>query len=107
MKYKITEQGNKLILKVEIPPYRKKEKISRHHFGIERALEIIGENNYIGYIPENNKQTPLDNKFNVTKGDFVFVKKITLVNNNVDNQSESVLKSSKRRRRKSTNNTDQ
>lgn len=106
MKYNIKENNNKIILEVELSPYRKKGNVTRQQFDLKRAFEIIKENNYLGYTLEKDNQVILDNKFRQMKGTYTFVKENIFKNNKVDNLEEPVLKSSKRRRRKTAINTD-
>ena len=112
MKYTIVENENKIILNVELDPYRTKgdSKNFREQFNSQKAIQIIKENNHVGFILESQSSTFLDNKFNPSKGTFVFVQQNIsekpLHNNDVDNNQTPVLKSSKRRRRKTAINTD-
>jgi hypothetical protein len=105
MKYNIKENNNKVILEVELLPYRKKGNVTRQHFDFKKASEVIKENNYLGYTLDKDNQVILDNKFRQMKGTYTFTKENVFKENNVDNIEEPVLKSSKRRRRKSINNT--
>jgi len=111
MKYVITENEDKIILNVELDPYRNKgeAKNFREQFSSKKAIDIIKENNHVGFILESQSDTLLDNKFNLSKGTFIFVRQSTLekplYNNNVDNNKTPVLKSSKRRRQKTAINT--
>ena len=49
MKYNIQEKDNKLILEVELSPYRSGHTRGRELFNQENALKIIEENNHQGY----------------------------------------------------------
>jgi len=108
MKYNIKEEGNKLILDIELSPYKSGEKRVRSLFDSKNAMAIIIENNYRGYTLHQKPQD-LDNKFTSTKGTYIFVKEKhnkEILKNNVDTPIEPVLKSSKRRRAKNATSTD-
>ena len=109
MKYNIQEEGNKLILEVELSPYRTGDKRVRSLFNSQNATEIIIENNYRGYTLYKKPQD-LDNKFTSTKGTYIFVKEAEnkkTLKNNIDTSVKPVLKSSKRRRQKNVTSTDE
>jgi hypothetical protein len=107
MKYNIQEEGNKLILEVELSPYRTGDKRVRRLFNSKNAVDIIAENNYRGYTLYKEPQD-LDNKFTSIKGTYIFVKETEnkkTFKNNIDTSTQPVLKSSKRRRQKNATST--
>ena len=109
MKYNLQEEGDKLILKVELSPYISGGNRRRETFNSDNALKIINENSYKGYTLIEGSSN-LDNKFNPIQGTYVFLKQShnqEKLKNNLDTKEPSVLKSSKRRRRKNAINTDE
>jgi len=109
MKYDLQEEGDKLILKIELSPYTSGGNRKRETFNSDNAMKIINENSYKGYTLIEESPN-LDNKFNPTQGVYVFLKQSRnqeKLKNNLDNKEQSVLKSSKRRRRKTAINTDE
>lgn len=107
MNINLENDGDKIIVKVTLSPYRNKRReptILREVFDCSAAYKVLKEKGYIGYTL--HKETPvqrLDNKFTSTSGIFVFTKEKKQIikkkqskkinNYNLDNQEKDVIES--------------
>ncbi len=126
MNINIENDGEKLIVKVILSPYRKKRRnpqVLREMFDYDRAYQFLIKSGHTGYVPCGNvRKYILDNKFNNMSGVFTFMKKQIQVKPlekpedlpvheeiYVDNQEDTVLEypKKKRRRRRKPYNTDE
>lgn len=126
MNINIENEGEKLIVKVILSPYRKKRRnpqVLREMFDYDRAYQFLIKSGHSGYIPCGDvRKHILDNKFNNMSGVFTFTKKQIeekpLEKSEdlhvqeeiyVDNKENTVLEypKKKRRRRRKPYNTDE
>ena len=126
MNINIENEGEKLIVKVILSPYRKKRRnpqVLREMFDYDKAYQLLIKSGHSGYIPCGDvRKHILDNKFNNMSGVFTFTKKQIeekpLEKSEdlhvqeeiyVDNKENTVLEypKKKRRRRRKPYNTDE